>query len=248
MRSSLSLWLLLALLLVPGPVEAVDPVDLTEYLAPRPHVGDYKVWDLRGVGQVRENVIAVSDEGAGYRIEREYTERGVYAGTSAELVTPEVETRLTWTSGEQPEAASILGIRDTWPLSLKPGRRDRFHFVYIPSFILPFCCYEQVTRGSHRFTGFADWPDSRGVHADVALLTSRASWRSRHTLRGTFTWVWSPRVDGDKTERAFAPGVGLVGASAAYRTVRSGVVTKRSAEELELVEAVAQGEPYPASP
>jgi hypothetical protein len=237
--------LLLAPLLVAAPVQAVDPVDLTEYLAPRPHVGDHKVWELRWVGEVREKVIAVSDEGNGYRIVRQYTEGGVHAGTSEELVTPGVETRLTWTNGERPEAASILGIGDTWSLSLRPGRRDRFRAVHVPYFILPGCCYEEVTTGSHRFTGFADWPDSRGVHAAAAALTSRASTRSRHTLRGTFTWAWSPRVDGDKTERAFVAGVGLVGASARYRTLRSGVVTERLVEELELVEAIAQGVPYP---
>jgi hypothetical protein len=242
------LLLLLVPLLLAAPVRALDPVDLTEHLAPRPDVGDYKVWELRGVGEVREEVIAVFDEADGYRIERQYTERGVYAGTSEELVIPRVETRLTWASGERPEAASILGIGDTWPLSLKPGRRDRFHFVYIPYYIAPGCCYEQVIRGSHRFTGFADWLGLRAVHTSAAMLTSRATWRSRNTRPGTFTWVWSPRIDGDKTERAFVEGVGLVGASAAYRTLRNGVVTSRLAEEIELVEAVVQGAPYPPSP
>ena len=187
--------LLASLLLAAAPARAVDPVDLTEYLAPRAEVGDYKVWEGRGIGALREEVIAVADEGDGYRIERRYTDLGVEIGRSEQFVVP---------GG-----------------------------------------YESITHRNHRFVGFADWADPRGVHPLAAVLTSRASTRSRHTLRGSWAWVFSPRVDGEKVERGFVAGVGLVGATAAYRTVVNGVVTKRFAEDLELGLAVVQGVAYP---
>jgi hypothetical protein len=238
--------LLLLPLLAAVPARGGEPVDLTEYLAPRPAVGDYKVWKGSGiVGTMREDVVAVDDvEDGGYRIERSYSDVGVEIARSEQLVTPGVDTTLRWLAGGRAlEGAPLLGVGETWPLSLRERKRARYKlFDSGPQFPIQ---YETITRGSHRFEGFDDWDESGALHPLAAILTTRSATRTRRSSLGSWGWTWSPRVDLERSDRGFVSGVGLIGATATYRITSRGVVRKRIREDLELVSAVVQGVAYP---
>lgn len=225
----------------------VEGVDLTAHLAPRPLVGDYRVYAIR-VGDTeyerRVDVVSVDGGDRGWRV--------VWSGdpgeTAAEVVRAGAKSR---TSGDAPQLGCQYAIEPgarRCRLRLRPEKPRSFGRTYFDLSDLDHSFRVRRT-GRYHFAGIEAIETPFASHAAaVRLVSSIRDRRARLSFLpggrkiaslGPWRLFWV-----ETTESWFVEGVGLVGL---VRTVVDGEgqpATSRS-EEVWLEEGLVQGVPYP---
>jgi hypothetical protein len=238
-------WLAVAACLSAPLAARAERVDLTAYVAPRPQVGDYRVYSWRegdSGSSWRDEVASVEDLSGGWRVVWERN-----GATAEEVVRAGARSR-----GERRSSPSLghqLAVDyelRSFDLELRAGaaRRYRQTFLDFVGPILPLPAWVRH-RGRYRFAGFEAIETPYAGHAAAARVDSEVKeWHGKVRLgedfevesRGPMRLAWVKT-----SESWFVEGVGLVGVRTRLWDSFLGTITR----EVWLQEARIQGVPYP---
>ena len=225
-----------------------ERVDLTEYLAPRPIVGDYVVYAYGSGGEERYEVTAVDDLGNGWRV---LWERNPGGGTTyAEIVRPGIKIRRATREDETPPGCrrsleyELRGCALSFPI----GGARSFRVGYLDTDInFPFLFFWTRMDGRYGLAGFEPLETPYAAHEDAARIVGvvRES-RARVTLDRFEVSSRGPlRLRGIETRQSwYVAGVGLVALRVTPGKPEESA-TSTPTQEMWLKEARVQGIPYP---
>jgi|GEM_PF-4692829 len=230
---------------LPAAARGGGRLDLTAYLAPRPQVGDYRVFGWRtehAESSYREEVVSVADDARGWHVR---WDRG--GASYTEIVRPGARVKSAERDGARPAcAAAVEWSLRSCDLHMAIGESRRFGHGYLDASLFPF--FSRVRRlGHYRLAGFEPVETPSASHASALRLEAVAKewWapvrfeRFQPVQTGRFR-----RGPVETTEAWFVEDVGLV---AIRRFPGTPTQSAGTAPEYErwLQAARIQGQPYP---
>jgi hypothetical protein len=239
---------LLAACLLSASAAAADPVDLTDWLAPLPLAGDYKVFATSDGQTVREEIVSVEAVAGGFRIEKRFVNGDGDAILVEESLTPGVGTSTTVLATDPVPfphfVGALVGDERSYDLSTRIGKPQRFKKRWYIWFIVNFT---YRLHGAHRFHGFDSLETPYASHPSAARMDYVGRTTSTRLFfgRGFFDVRRTGWVSVEKARTWFVEGIGLVGETNVTRDYYLGDPRERSGSEVWLREGVIGGVPYP---
>jgi hypothetical protein len=234
--------LLLVLLYGAAPARA-ERIDLTDYLVPKPAVGDYRIyaWSRDGVvhSEQRYDVAAVADLANGWRVEWSHNGELYHA----EIVRPGAKVRRASVDDSPVPGCRIAldyEVRSC-PLRLREGGARSFSRTSLDFGTFPLVRLES-RRGRYRFHGLGELSSPYATYAAAAEISSDVRVFKAPVRRGN-GFALEPagpwRLDSVQSRRSwYVEGVGIVG-------LRENYGPGQPITEMWLREGLVQGLPYP---
>jgi len=252
MASRLAFFLAALLSLGAVTARAGETLDLTEFIAPLPEVGDYKVFVEAGGEWVREEITAIEPVPGGWRIEKRYVDAEGDSLLDFEVVAPGAQAAASYAWGETgetpPFVAELASRARVRALSLPAERAMRVSDRWVNSFFV-LAPHRYKLRGHQRLAELGPLETPYASHPEAALVDSRSR------VGESFFWFgkafvnpgYRPTGWADKRRLAswYVEGIGLVGERGVRRSAKRGRVRDVLAYEFWLQEGIVRGVSYP---